>query len=666
MAGHPSAIAVIAGAMAAVIRPQDPMLPSTWARGLVVPDGPRAGELWDASLTPYILEPLDLFGPDSGENEFAVMKSAQTGFTTLLVAAAGYIIDRDPCRFGIIQPTDSALSDFNREKLQPAIESTPALARRVKPQTSRSATGSTTYSKAFSGGSCSLLIASSASDLRSKTLKILLRDEIDQYPDDLDGQGNPLDISDGRQMAFRASGDWRKCDISTPTIKGGSKIEARYEAGDKRRWHVSCPHCTGDDGQPSEFVFEFGPNFRFERQFPHRAHYVAPCCGAVIEPHERTPLVRRGRWIATAAGPGRYPSYHFDALSSPFVPWDDVAKAFIAAGDDPMRLKAFWNLWLGLPFEMKGDAPDIDRLMERREDYRRYTVPPRGLLLTAAADVQMRGIWYEIVAHAPNGESWTVDAGYCDGDTSDADGEAFVALRAATLDRTFQDAFGRERQIDALGVDSGYRSHVVYTWVRRNNSLHPETGRERVLALKGRDGWGLPAIGTPVLVDIDLAGRKIRQGCKLWAVGTWPLKGAFYDDLRKDGLRAGRERDPDGYCHFGAWLDTVYFDQITAEYVADEAYRGRSRKVWKVRNRDNHLLDCRVYNKALAEYLGLSSMTSLEWAAVARARGLPDDLIQNDIFTAATRATSPQKQTPAPRATPSQDDDWMRGRGQDW
>jgi phage terminase large subunit GpA-like protein len=56
--------------------------------------------------------------------------------------------------------------------------------------------------------------------------------------------------------------------------------------------------------------------------------------------------------------------------------------------------------------------------MERREDgLKRGHVPARGLMLIAAADVQMRGIWVEVVAFAPNRESWTVDAFYCDGST---------------------------------------------------------------------------------------------------------------------------------------------------------------------------------------------------------------------------------------------------------
>jgi phage terminase large subunit GpA-like protein len=110
------------------------------------------------------------------------------------------------------------------------------------------------------------------------------------------------------------------------------------------------------------------------------------------------------------------------------------------------------------------------------------------------------------------------------------------------------------------------------------------------------------------------------------------LKGVFYSDLRKDGVRAGAEVDPPGYCHFPSWLDDSYFRQITSEYLAEEIFKGKPRKFWKLRGgqRDNHFLDCRAYNLALAEYLGIQKMTSEDWSELARERGAPagEDLLK--------------------------------------
>lgn len=629
-----SALAIVAGIFAAAIMPPDEITPVAFAREhVVVPDGPKSGELWDADLTPYLQEPINLTATDSGVNEMAFRKSAQTGFTTMLLASCAYFIVNEPCRIMIVQPTTSALGDFIRDKLAPMIEQSKAL-KVVRDQKSRDGDGSTARSKRYPGGSLTMAIANSAADLRSKTIKKAFLDEVDEYPLDLDKQGDPIGMVEARQESFLMSGDWLRVYISTPTIKGGSRIARFFEAGDQRYWTMPCPHC-GDD---FKFVFD-RKHFRFNDSYPYEAHYVTPCCGGIIESWEKISVMRRGRWVAEAPRPGAYPSYHFDALTSPFVPWDKIASRFIEANDDPAKMKTFFNLTLGLEYDMKGDAPDHVRLYERRDEgMRRGHIPARGLILVGAADVQMRGIWYSIRAFASDRQSYVVDAGYIEGDTDDPHGGAFVKLEEIRQ-RHWPDAFGKTRPVDAFGVDSGFRAHVVYTWVR---------GKAATFALKGLDGWSRPALGQPTPVDIDFGGKKIRAGAMVWGVGTWSLKGAFYADLRKEGVVSGKDSDPPGYIHFGKWMDEVYFRQITAEYLGTETVKGWTRKRWMPRaGEENHLLDCEVYNNALADYLGVSRMTPQEWAMLAGMRGVPESLVQPDMF-----APEPvQVQAAAPRVT---------------
>jgi phage terminase large subunit GpA-like protein len=131
--------------------------------------------------------------------------------------------------------------------------------------------------------------------------------------------------------------------------------------------------------------------------------------------------------------------------------------------------------------------------------------------------VQLRGIYYEIVAWAPNRESWVVDADVIAGDTTDHKSPApspnlmrFIAANIPTHSAA-------ARTVDAFGVDSGFRSHVVYAWCADRGT--------RPLRLQGRRWLVSPALGGCTLQDIDLDGRKIAQGVKLWPIGTWPLKG---------------------------------------------------------------------------------------------------------------------------------------------
>ncbi len=626
-----SALAVVAGALAAVLAPPEPLVPSEWmGEHLTVPDGPRAGGRWDAKLTPYVAEIVDGLGPDSPHNLVAVRKSAQTGISVAGIGLVSSYIDRAPARIGYALPTIDLLQEFNREKLTPTIEQTPALAARIKAQTSRSATGSTTVSKKFPGGSLVLLNANSAADLRSKTLKIGVADEVDQWEDDLDGQGDPFDLLLGRFISFHATGDWRILALSTPTLHNASRIDQLFKRGDQRLWHVRCPHCA------TEIPLEFA-NLRFERKPPYRAFYAGQCCGGVIEHADKARLVRAGRFIPTNPD-GLYPSFHVDALISQLTTWDKIAEAAIGAEGNERKLKAFYNLWLGLPYEVRGDAPDHVRLMERREDYPEKRIPPLGLLLTAGADVQHSGIWVHVDAWAPDAQSWVIWREFLEGDTTDPVGGAWLKLQALYDDR-FEDAYGNRRLIDGMAIDAGDggRANQVYAFVRSRPA--------RAYAIKGMPGWSRPALGTPTKVSVTLRGKKIPGGAQLWPVGTWDLKAEFYADLRKDGRKAGQEVDPPGYCHFGEFLDEPYFRQITSEYLADTKVKGRTVKVWKETG-PNHLLDARTYSRAIAEHLGLTRKNRDQWLELARRYALP--IAAGDLFAPAALEVERAEDAPKP------------------
>ena len=615
------ALPIVAGALAAAFAPSPPVVPSAWAREhLFVPDGPRTGAAWDPALTPYVAPIIDCLAPELPHTRVVVRKSAQTGLSIGGLAWIGSLIDRAPARMAYVLPTIDALSEFNREKLTPAIENSPALKAKVEPQVARSGFGSTAHSKRFPKGSLVLINANSASELRSKTLRYAVADEVDEWPDDLDGQGDPFTLLRGRFISFEATGEWKILEISTPTLKGSSRIDADFEAGDQRFWFMPCPHC----GEQIRFVFD---RLRFEKRPPYQAHYVCPENGCIIEHHDKATMVRSGSFLPTNPD-GLYPSFHVDAMMSLLTTWDILAELFQTSRGDPRKEKSFWNTRLGLAYEMRGDAPDHERLMERRIDHPENIVPAHGLLLTAGADVQHSGIWVEVVAFAPDRQSWTVSARWLEGDTTDPEAGAFLAL-GKVYDEDFPDAFGGFRRLDAMGVDAGDggRANQVYSFTRK---------RPKAFALKGMPGWTTPAIGTPTKVDVTYRGRRRTGGATLWPVGTWSLKAEFYTNLRKPGLAAGAEADPPGYCHFGRFLGENYFKQITSEYLKDEKTRdGRTRRVWH-ESGPNHLLDCRVYAMAMADYLGLRRLTEAQWMALARDRGVPRDLQEPDLLAPQT------------------------------
>ncbi len=637
MGAHPNALELVARRLESVVRPKPRLRFSQWLQeSIQLVDGPNAGQLWSPIGAPYLTEIADCLDPDHSCTLVTVRKSQQTGVSILALSWALYIADRAPANFLYAAPNIDMLRELNSQKLQPLIDKWhDHIGRQViLPQTSRSSIGSTTYEKKFAGGYLALANANAVMDLSSKTTKYGVKDEVSKW-EDIPSYGDPEKLFIGRFTAFRRIEEFKIFELSTPEVDSGDedgaadghcRIDRSFRRSDQRFWHVPCPSC----GELFTFGFE---RLRIDEAEPHKTTYEHDC-GHRLTEAERVVAVRNGQWIATKPGAGRQPGFHIDAFISLMVSLKDIAVEWLDAKTETAK-KAFYNLWLGLPYKFRGDAPEWEKLRDRVEPHlKRGHVPPNGLLLVAFADVQMRGLWLNVVAFAPNGESWDVDALYIDGDTSKMDGAAFQQLKKETLDRKFPDAFGGTRTLDALAIDSGYRAHVVYAWVRRHQQVHPISGRDVVLATKGLDGWGRPAIGQPSLVDIDLDGRKIKQGAKVWGIGTWPLKASLYSDLRQEIPGPPAEPiAPDGYCHFGSWNDEVYFKQLTAEQLEDVKHRGRVTHQKWVRLRENHFHDCRVGVKALAIYLGIEATTPKEWAALARERGLPAELSEPTLFT---------------------------------
>ena len=109
----------------------------------------------------------------------------------------------------------------------------------------------------------------------------------------------------------------------------------------------------------------------------------------------------------------------------------------------------------------------------------------------------MRGIYVEVVAWAPDQQSWTIYADYLDGATTEADDGAFAELTKIYL-REWPDATGSN---GALTRSDRLRlSHR-----RRLRVDAPASGAK---ATKGVDGWGKVPLGTATDQDVDYRGRK--------------------------------------------------------------------------------------------------------------------------------------------------------------
>ncbi|WP_298981541.1 terminase gpA endonuclease subunit [uncultured Roseibium sp.] len=639
MNAHPGALALVSKLLSEGIRPNPAKPFPLWLQeNIVLVDGPQKGELWSAEDAPYLVPIAECLDVDHPCNLVTVRKSQQTGVSILALAWSLYIADVQPDNILYAMPNDNALKDMESGKLSPLIDEWhKKIGREVIGKTSTGAVkGSSQYEKRFGDSALFMANANSKLDLSGKTSRYGIKDEVSKWEPLKTGE-DPEELFFGRFTAFRRRKAYKILELSTPEVDsddplgdepGHCRIDRSFIRSDQRFWFVRCPECGVAQVQ-------FHQNLLIDRKHLHKSRYLCEGCGHEITETERVFAVRAGEYRPTKEGPDRHPGFHVDAFMSLMMSYGDIAEDVLRSeGRDESAVKDLYNLVYALPYKIKGNAPDHERLLERREEYEQYFIPHEGLLFVGGADVQHNGIFVELVAFAEDRQSWTVSAEFLPGATDDPNRGAWELLDEL-VSRTFRDAFGNERVLDGLTVDGGdgNRTNQVYEWCRRRPGLR--------FAIKGVDGHGVPAMSQPSNKSVTRRGKKKRFGAAmLWPVGTWTLKSEFYGNLSKPGLSAGKETDPPGYCHFGGFLGAEYFKQITAETYVDAIIRGKRKTGWEQLRRDNHFLDCRIYAMAMAEHLGLTTMRKDDWAAL-RERYRPEK--DADLFESAPERIANQR-----------------------
>ncbi|MFZ5752385.1 MAG: phage terminase large subunit family protein [Pseudomonadota bacterium] len=604
------------------IRPDPDLTVSQWAdrhRRLGSRASAEPGR-YRSARTPYMREIMDRLSPGDPTQRIVFMKAAQVGATEAGNNWIGFVIHQAPGPMLAVQPTVELAKRNSRQRIDPLIDESPDLRERVKPARSRDA-GNTMLSKEFAGGILIMTGANSAVGLRSTPARYIFLDEVDAYPASADEEGDPVTLAEARSLTFAHR---RKVFlVSTPTIRGLSRIEREFEASDQRRYFVPCPHC--DAMQWLKFE-----RLRWEKGRPETAEYHCEGCERPIAEHHKTRMLERGEWRATAtATDPTTVGYHLSALYSPvgWLSWQRIARAATQAtqgGDEAMR--AFRNTILGETWMETGEAPDWQRLADRRERWTSGTVPAGGLFLTAGADVQKDRIEVDVWAWGRGLESWLVDHLVLEGGPGDP---ACWQQLTDLLGRTWTHASGQPMALARLAIDTGYETSAVYAWSR-------QAGFAQVSPVKGVEGFNRtsPVTG-PTYVDATVAGKRLRRGARLWTVATSTFKAETYRFLRQGEAEpsprwgdasppnADAPKCPPGTIHLPDWADGEWLKQLTAEQlVTVKGKRGFTRIEWQKLRERNEALDCRVYARAAAWILGADRWPEARWADLEAQLGL--------------------------------------------
>lgn len=539
--------------------------------------------VWRTNRTPYLREILDKLSANDPTQKVVVMKGAQLGFTEAGCNWIGYVIDAAPGPMLAVMPTDETVKRNSKMRIAPMIEASPRLRDKIASPRSRDGDNNTNQ-KSFPGGVLVLTGANSAVGLRSMPVRYLFLDEVDAYPQDLDGEGSPIDLARARTRTFARRKEYL---VSTPLVQGSSAIEREFEGTDQRYFHVPCPHC----GTLQVLVWD---QMRWTEGEPETARYECEHCHDMIEERYKPAMLEAGHWMAHApenANP-RAAGYHINSLYSPYgwYSWADAVREYEDAQKDINKLKAFTNTVLGLTWEEKGEAPEWEMLFNRRETYPMNKPPQEVVLLTAGVDVQKDRLEVEVVGWGKGRRSWSIDYRVLVGDTSD---RAVWDQLAKVLGELWEREDGVLLPLARMCIDSGYNTSHVYDFCNRFDPT-------RVVPTKGQDKQPV-MVSTPRAVHRQRDGKPIKS-LGLYNVGVSIIKSELYGFLK---LHKGEEGEaPEGYCHFPQY-GPAYFKGLTAEKLQKRIVKGYAVFEWHKHFERNEPLDCRVYARAAASLIGI-------------------------------------------------------------
>nr|WP_156779727.1 phage terminase large subunit family protein [Desulforamulus reducens] len=524
---------------------------------------------WRTDRAPYQREIMNAIS-DPEISTVVVMSSAQIGKTEFLLNVIGYHIDYDPAPILLIQPTDKMAEAFSKDRLAPMIRDTPVLRSKVANAKSRDS-GNTLLHKKFTGGHITLVGANAPTGLASRPIRIVLADEVDRYPASAGTEGDPLTLAKKRANTF-----WNRkfVYVSTPGIKGVSRIEAEYENSTMEEWHVPCPSCG-----------HYQP-FKWGQVVFESASMACKHCGVIHSEFEWK--LGTGKWVARKPG-AKSRGFHINELASPWKRWAEIIEDFKAAKKEAKKgnielLKSWVNTSLGETWEEEGEGVELDGLLKRRERYN-CEVPDDVLVLTAAVDVQDNRLEYEIVGWGLEYESWGIQYGVIMGDP----GQDYVwDMLDGVLDKKYARNDGQKLQIMTTCVDSGgHHTKKVYEYCKKHEL-------KRVWAIKGESGSGTPFIKRP----------KKRNDAGVWLFGIGV-------DVGKDTITSRLKlfEEGPGYCHFpieqDRGYDQAYFEGLTSEHRVVRYTRGQAKVGWEKRTSGarNEPFDLRNYATAALEIL---------------------------------------------------------------
>ncbi len=545
-----------------IFLPPPDMMISEWADEFreLPPEASSEPGHWSTSRAPYQREMMNAICPPSAE-KVVFMTAAQVGKTEIILNTIGYYIHKEPSPILVMQPTLQMGESFSKDRLSTMLRDCTCLHGKVKDPRARDS-GNTLLHKTFPGGHITIAGANSPASLASRPIRVLLCDEADRYPPSAGTEGDPLSLAVKRTQNF-----WNRkiIIVSTPTVKGYSRIESEYEDTTREEWELPCPKCGKYNALDWERVIYDGKTEPLMRC--RECGYETNGTGWKSQSH-------KGRWHANNESKVR--GFHVNALASPWVSWPEIVTQYEESRrSGPEKLKVWTNTVLGLPYEETAGTVNIDTMTDHEEEYG-AELPDEVLLLTAGIDTQDNRLEIEILGHGQNGDTYGIEYRRFYGNPGSA---ALWKKLDEYLSREWHYADGDSLKVSCACIDSGgHFTDEVYDFCR-------DKARRNIFPVKGRGGYGLPGVSRPTVQ---------KHGVYLFLLGVSTIKGELF-------TRLNARRGEPGYCYFpkddSKGYDGMYYYGLLSERMVVKRRGGQEYVTWEERTRSvrNEPLDCRVY-----------------------------------------------------------------------
>jgi len=553
---------------------------------------PYVREWQDAAAVPWV-------------HQVTIVASTQVGKTQAALNVLGWVISQDPGPVTWVMPTREDAAEFGENKVQPMVESSPALRAQVTGERFDSKRRQIRFRR------CRVLFRSARvpKELAQYPARWLFGDEAGKWPDWTQDEAAPFDLARERTRTF-----WNHKVYLTSTPKApGGLISLEFERGDRRRFHVPCPHCgrfqvlSWDRVRwPAHVTSEH--QMREERDAWYECER---CSGRIVDQHKRA-MLNRGRWcpahvevdqhvvdgnLAVPQDRAPHRSYHIWAGYSPWLSWWEIVAERLRSEGSPATMQNFVNSWLGEPFVERVEGPSTDLLRACVGGYERGEAPAGVRALVAFVDVQKRFLAYTVRGWGMDRESWLIENGRVD---------SWPALVAAVIAK----AWPRGLILRGVAIDiQGGRAGEVIDFARRYPAL--------VRVFRGVE------MDSPIPFRCESIDKHPVTGAPL-GLKCWHVSVEVFKDLLSQSIRTGGGGGMDSF-HVFTGVDQAYLEEMTAEHKVLQRTGERERERWVKRagHRENHYWDCEVGCRALAHLLRIDALRQDEGRKLQRPPAKP-------------------------------------------